>query len=270
MILLQASQEGSGMGALLMFAVTMVFLLSLVLTRKFNLGIYLPGVPVPLRRERKAILKKYFSYYVKLPPEKQKIFEYRVQRFLHQKEFIPRQMKEVREDMKVLIAACAVQLTFGFPNVALSYFTRILVYPNDYYSTISKKYHRGEVNPRLKAIVLSWRHFVDGYLDEKDGRNLGLHEMAHALRIENLIRNNEFGFLDDNIQQQWRIHAGEEIEKIKSGVSTFFRAYAATDFEEFFAVAVENFFERPEAFQQELPQLYTLLALLLHQDPLRP
>lgn len=248
----------------------MVFIVALVLTKKINLGIYLPGVPVPLRRERKRILNKHFVYYTQLPLEKQKIFEQKVQYFIHQKDFIPRQIPEVTEEMKVLIAACAVQLTFGFPKVALSYFTRILIYPDDYYSTISRRFHRGEVNPRLKIIVLSWRHFVEGYLDQKDGRNLGLHEMAHALRIENLIRNNEFGFLDENIQQQWRRHAGEEIEKIKNGQSNFFRAYAATDFEEFFAVAVENFFERPETFQQELPQLYTLLALLLHQDPLRP
>ncbi|SHJ89186.1 zinc-dependent peptidase [Reichenbachiella agariperforans] len=271
MIFLQQTVEStSSVDSFRMFLVTMAFIFLLVLTGKINLGIYLPFLPVPLRRERKRILKNHSRYYVNLPEKEKKRFEQKVQAFIHQKEFIPRELKEVTEEMKVLIAACAVQLTFGFRRVSLSFFKRILVYPTNYYSTINQKYHRGEVNPRVKAIVLSWEHFVEGFIDEADGRNLGLHEMAHALRIENRITNQEYGFLDEKVLSEWEVLADFEIDRIQSNEPSIFREYAATNREEFFAVAVENFFERPEIFKKEKPTLYQNLALLLRQDPSRP
>ncbi len=43
--------------------------------------------------------------------------------------------------------------------------------------------------------------------------------------------------------------------------------YGATGHEEFFAVAVEVFFERPEALQAEVPEVYQQLAELFRLDP---
>lgn len=184
------------------------------------------------------------------------------------KKFIPRNIGNVSWEMKVLISASAVQLTFGFPKVKLSHFQNILIYPDSYYSVINQTYHRGEVNPRLKAIVLSWKSFVEGYLSP-DGRNLGLHEMAHALRIENAIRNEEYQFLDPKLLADWELRATHTMEEITNGSETFFRSYGATDREEFFAVAVENFFERPVAFFEKHPLTYKTLARLLRQDPVQ-
>jgi MtfA peptidase len=39
---------------------------------------------------------------------------------------------------------------------------------------------------------------------------------------------------------------------------------------EFFAVAVENFFERPQEFKNAIPELYAILIKLLNQDPSVP
>ncbi|TXI82845.1 MAG: hypothetical protein E6Q44_00750, partial [Flavobacteriales bacterium] len=38
---------------------------------------------------------------------------------------------------------------------------------------------------------------------------------------------------------------------------------------EFFAVAVEYFFEQPVAYQERLPELYACMRALLRQDPAR-
>lgn len=59
-----------------------------------------------------------------------------------------------------------------------------------------------------------------------------------------------------------------EMERIVNDEVSFFRDYAATNDHEFFAVAVENFFERPQAFFEHHPRMYGLLATLLNQDPL--
>ena len=255
------------MGAFLLFllACSIVFLLSL--TGKVGMGFQVPGISRPLPKKYKPILREHFPFYNKLSDHDKHLFERKMQYFIHYKEFIPRKIDRVTDEMKVLISACAVQLTFGLPKVVLSHFKRILIYPDDYYSTITRAYHRGEVNPRMQAIVLSWKHFVLGYIDESDGINLGLHEMAHAIRLENKITNNEHSFFDAETLQLWHKLAEMEIERIGNGESRMFRDYAGTDHDEFFAIAVENFFEKPEEFRELMPNIYEVMTRLLRQDP---
>jgi len=58
-----------------------------------------------------------------------------------------------------------------------------------------------------------------------------------------------------------------EIDRIISGENTTFRNYAATNSSEFFAVAVEHFFETPCELQTSYPIIYSSLDRLLKQDP---
>ena len=252
----------SGVGVLLLLAMGGLSAAAWVLTRKNT-----PAV-LPLKPAYRRLLEQHSAYYQQLAPVNQKRFEKRVQQFIQLKRFIPRNMPQVTDEMKVLIAASAVQLTFGFPNVFLLHFHTILIYPDSYYSTISKRYHKGEVNPAYGMIVLSWKDFIEGLATPDDSLNLGLHEMAHALRLENVVRNDEHNFLKPDILAQWEAESQLERAKLRNGESHFFRRYAASDDEEFFAIAVENFFERPKQFWEELPHLYQTLSLLLNQDPL--
>jgi MtfA peptidase len=223
-------------------------------------------LPVPPRY--REILQKYFAYYQKLSPENKIKFEKKVTQFIYGKRFIPRQVGEVTIEAKVLIAASAVQLTFGLPNIYLRYFSKILVYPNDYYSSITKRYHKGEVNPRFGIIVLSWQSFIDGYIEPNDSKNLGLHEMAHALRLEVMIRSEEFPPFEEALLTQFDDYAHRICNDPVFATQTFFRPYACTNEHEFFSVAVENFFERSEQFKTEMPELYQVMVRLLGQDPL--
>jgi MtfA peptidase len=220
---------------------------------------------LPVPQQYRDILAKYFSYYQKLSPKSKAKFELKVTNFIYGKRFIPRQVPEVTIEAKVLIAASAVQLTFGLPHVYLRHFNKILVYPNNYYSQITKRYHKGEVNPRFGLIVLSWQAFIDGYINQTDSLNLGLHEMAHALRLENKIRE-EHNLLEENYLEQFDAWADKICND--AGGPVFFRPYACVNKEEFFSVAVENFFERPAEFSVQLPGLYNVMKALLRQDPL--
>lgn len=226
------------------------------------------GVLLPVPASYSLILEKYFLFYRGLNDAEKKIFEQRVHQFILRKQFIPRQIDEVTLEAKVLIAACAIQLTFGLKGIYLAHFKKILIYPNDYYSSITKRFHKGEVNPRFGIIVLSWQSFVDGYIHGNDSRNLGLHEMAHALRLENIIRNEEYQFFDDDLLERFDAIAHRIcFPRTPEEQSNFLRAYACTNEHEFFSVAVENFFEQPVLFKSELPELYLILARLLNQDP---
>jgi Mlc titration factor MtfA (ptsG expression regulator) len=55
----------------------------------------------------------------------------------------------------------------------------------------------------------------------------------------------------------------------QTGVRNLLGDYAATNYHEFWAVAVEIFFESPDQFRDELPELYEAMATVLNQDPLR-
>ena len=223
---------------------------------------------LPVPQLYKDILHRYFRYYQLLSPGDKARFERKVCNFLYSKQFIPRNIPEVTIEAKVLIAASAVQLTFGLPNIYLQHFDKILVYPNAYYSSITQRYHKGEVNPRFGIIVLSWKNFVEGYAGSHDSVNLGLHEMAHALRLENIIRNGEYQFFDGQLISKFDEYARGICRNLK-GYGNFFRPYACTNEHEFFSVAIENFFERSAGFQQQIPELYDILARLLGQDPLK-
>lgn len=248
----------------------MAFLISLVVIMGM---IFIPALlkyqgqhVLPFPNECRLILHKYFDYYQNLNSKQKVRFEKKVHQFMRLKQFIPRGIESVSLEMKTLISACAVQLTFGLPYIFLRHFKRILVYPDNYYSTINHTYHKGEVNPRYGIIVLSWKAFVQGYY-KKQGINLGLHEMAHALHLENVILNDESNFLDQATLREWSKLAKIEMRKIENGDNSFFRSYGSSDEHEFFAVAVENFFERPIEFKESLPGAYTVLSKLLKQDP---
>jgi Mlc titration factor MtfA (ptsG expression regulator) len=228
--------------------------------------IFAQGWKESLTKSEKYSLEKHFEFYRKLPAKSKRIFEYRVRTFRKLTEFVPRQMDKVTEEMEILISSSAVQLTFGFDNVFLDHFERIIVYPDQFFSNTGQRHHKGEVNPRAKAIVLSWKHFVEGYA-LNEGVNLGLHEMAHALQLENIIMNDEFGFMDDADIRVWQAFAAAEIQKIISAEESFFRDYGGVNQAEFFAVAVENFFERPKEFRSYNEGLYNSLCRLLRQDP---
>ncbi|HET8861142.1 zinc-dependent peptidase [Marivirga sp.] len=214
-------------------------------------------------------LDKYSPYYRRLNSKHKREFRSRVARFIHSKEFIPRNLEVITEEMKIVVASLAIQMTFGLPEVYLSHFGKILIYPDNYYSTINNDYHKGEVNPRFGIIVLSWKNLVKGIANENDGINLGFHELAHAIHLENRIANQEYGFIDSRLWERYNDLATYEMLKIKEGGISLFRAAAAIDHHEFFAVLLENFFEKPKALKAYSPNLYKKTTLLLKQDPIK-
>lgn len=224
--------------------------------------------PRKLPQEYVEPIQKYFSYYHWLTDHQKQVFLHRVALFIQSKKFVARgDLKEVTPLMVALISATAVMLTMGLPPITYSTFQRILVYPTDYYSQINRQYHKGEVNMRHRLIILGWSHFVDGLKDRHDGINLGIHELAHALHLEDRIRNREHDFLHEGLLMHMQRQAYGEIRKILSGEDHLFRPYAAKNEEEFFAIALENFFERPLEFRDDLPHLYRIICGLLRQDP---
>ena len=124
----------------------------------------------------------------------------------------------------------------------------------------------GHVAPT--GIYISWKYFVTGFADYTDGVNVALHEMAHALHHENFIK--ETGIDWDFRKDFERLPSvfGPMITQAILQRKSYLRGYAFTNFQEFWAVSVEYFFENSQGLKDNLPQLYSILCETLNQDPL--
>ena len=77
-------------------------------------------------QQNKEILSQHFSFYRSLPRKSRIIFVRRVERFIRLTQFVPREMSHVSDEMKVLISASAVQITFGYNDVLLDHFSKTI------------------------------------------------------------------------------------------------------------------------------------------------
>jgi len=68
------------------------------------------------------------------------------------------------------------------------------------------------------------------------------------------------------IYLQFRADTTLVFMNLESEENSIIREYASLNFEEFFAVCIENFFERPLEFKAEFPQLFDEIKELLNQD----
>lgn len=205
------------------------------------------------------------QYYSQLPPNYQHEFRERTKQMAeHFKWLTGKENQTITDEMKLLISASAVQLLFGLPQINLGAYDTIVVFDDKYYNELTNYYHKGEVNNRF--IILSYKHFLEGYANPNDKINLGLHEMAHALDLSLFLSHSKKFFLR-RLLENFILQTQQEYIDLQEGKLTFFRDYGATNPREFFAVAVEHFFEAPAEFEQNLPNMYREMCLLLNQDP---
>ncbi|MBF4494636.1 zinc-dependent peptidase [Flavobacterium sp. MR2016-29] len=230
----------------------------------FNKPLYLFWYPILQRLEplEQTILRREFQFYETLSEKKQGYFEHRVNSFIRRYNFSGKDI-EVTQEMKLIIAGTYVMLTFGMRNYLLESFENIIIYPSSYYSVINKDYHKGEYNPRLKAIVFSWEDFISGH-QTKDNINLGLHEFTHVLHFNSRKSSdpNAIIFFDEFTE----IEKYFDDEKLKTQLQQkeYFREYAYTNKFEFLAVILENFFETPEVFKKEYPELFDRVRTMIN------
>lgn len=219
--------------------------------------------------EHHSFLQKYFRYYRLLPESEQSEFLRRVEQFRRFRDFHGRKGLKVDVTTEVFVSAFAIQLTFGLEQFMLPHFKTIVIYPDSFMVGHRVNRHiprKGEVH-QAGAVALSLKHLIEGEKAPYDGYNLGIHEFAHAMFIENTVWNREFHFFKPAQINRWRSRAHKALLEMRKGVPSLLRSYASSNSMEFFAVAAESFFERPVAFKDQLPELYDMKTELLQQDP---
>ena len=230
---------------------------------KFNRLIF------PLDRAVVKYLHQYFPFYRKLSFRRRRRFEKRVKLFLNSFDYQLRGKMRFTHEVQAVLGGAAARISMYLPETCFNYYDTIVLYPDVYHSRFTGRNHKGEVNPRAQTIVFAWSAILQGLNPHDDGLNLLLHEYAHALFFEHKLMKAEYEVFNEEAFSRVMAQAEIEIEKIRTGEPHVLRQYAATNLEEFFAVAVENFFERSARFKKEVPELYGALVLLFRQDPLK-
>lgn len=241
----------------------------------------------PFPEAWRSFLQTDFPLYNRLNANDQQELERAIQVFLDEKTFEGCGGLELTDEIRVLIAAQACLLllhreTDFYPNLSA-----ILVYPFPY-SAIEPVHDPagvfGEhVSVRLGeswptgTIVLAWSAVAKGALDFDDGHNVVLHEFAHQLDQEDgradgvpLLAREEPLAIRQNRYDIWAQVLSAEYTQLRQAPDNhLLDSYGATEPAEFFAVATETFFERPQELSDEHPALYEELRRFYRQDPAR-
>lgn len=210
-------------------------------------------------------LENNFLYYKNLDPGLKQRFIQRISVFISEKKFVARQGLQMDPKIRIIVSACAIQITFGLDTFMLDNFEYIVVYPDIYESPMTKQMHKGETNLN-GFICLSWKHIIEGIENPDDNYNLGIHEWMHALRF-NGINYQATDYFFDGYINKWVAGAMLEYNKLRTGKKSIFRRYGATNIHEFLSVCTEHFFESPDEFKKEAPEFFDEMCILLNQTP---
>ncbi|MFD2909987.1 zinc-dependent peptidase [Flavobacterium ardleyense] len=218
-----------------------------------------------LNDEQKAVLVANFHFYNELKPKYKRYFEHRVYKFIFNYEFVGSDFT-VTEEMKITIGGTYTMLTFGMRHYLNPMFKKILLFPDIYYSEQTQNYHKGEFNPRLEAIIFSWKHFEEGIEVANDNLNLGLHEFTHAFHIHSLKSEETSAVLfNESLQNLFRVVSHPQMKE-KLVASGFLRDYAYENQFEFVAVLLEYFFESPQEFKTQFPSIFLKVKQMINYN----
>lgn len=219
--------------------------------------------------ELRKVLERKVSFYTALGPADRADYETQIAVFLREHRITGVAGVTITPEIGVLVAATAVRLVFRRPAWEFHDFGEILVYPGAFtadgnYSVNASDAQAAGMMHSQGGVILSLPHLIRGFEADNDGFNVGYHEFAHVL--DGVRPDGVPGELDLGSYRPWVTVMQREFERVLRGRS-FLRNYAGTNPAEFFACAVEFFFEKPLQMREGSPELYLQLSRFFNQDP---
>jgi Mlc titration factor MtfA (ptsG expression regulator) len=165
------------------------------------------------------------------------------------------------------VAASAVTLSAGWSTFEWDSLTEVLLYPQDFDRDygFERSELAGQAHP-WGTVILSVPALLESFKDAEDAYHVGLHEFAHLIDLEESRMEGIPAGLPAQAQREWVTLMDSEMARMRHGKSLI-DDYGAHEPAEFFAVAVEAFFESPIALRQRHQELYRFLAGYFQQDP---
>ena len=231
----------------ILFALAIVALIITFLLRQKQKPVSVTALP----DSHRAILFEYVEFYKNLNDEKRKEFEDRIQLFLAKTRITG--VKTIVEDIdRILIASSAVIPIFGFPGWEYVNLREVLLYPDSFNHDFEQIGNERNVlgmvgnGPLERVMILSQYELRQAFINRTGKTNTAIHEFVHLV---DKMDGTTDGLPEFILQRQyilpWLQLMRSEIKNILTDQSDI-NPYGATNEAEFFAVAAEYFFERPE------------------------
>jgi MtfA peptidase len=229
-----------------------------------------------------SVIENNLPIYHRLFPTERRRLQGHIQVFLAEKQFIGCKGLQVTEEIKLTIAAVACLLLLNERGEYFPKLRSILIYPSTYvvnetvsdgnYVVEERRVARLGESWSRDQVVLSWEQVKQDIHNWRDGHNVVLHEFAHQLDQEDgkaegvpiLQRKSDYPIWASVMAQEYQ----QLCHDLQQDMETVIDSYGATNPAEFFAVATETFFEKPQQLLEKHPALYELLQGYYHVNPI--
>lgn len=227
----------------------------------------LAGLLVARRRPRRfprpwrALLDARVPFYRRLDPPLKAEFERNVASFIEHNRFTGLGI-DVTDEIKLIAAASAATLLIGRTDRAFPRIREVIFCPGPFDHERRTDTDRPKAVGRVSPdgiVTFSAPDLLRGMADARDGVNVGLHEFAHLLDKSGAAFDGLPFDFHPTLVRAWSDVMRMEKQSARRGLSTL-DAYATTNRVEFFAVAVESYFEEPDELKRRSPELHALLA----------
>jgi Mlc titration factor MtfA (ptsG expression regulator) len=228
-----------------------------------------------LTNEQRLSIIEDFPLFSRLPDDVREELEGIMHVFIDEKSFEPcGGLESVDEYMRLVISAQACLLLVNRKHDYYRALRSILLYPTAY----KARDEHGDHDVRLGeswgsgSVVLAWDSVVAGGVNEEDGHHVTLHEFAHQLDQVDGAADGVPELTGSGSYREWSSVFSKAYDKftrkLDRGKRTVIDGYGATNPAEFFAVATETFYEKPEQLNEQYPEVYQQLKNYYRVDPL--
>jgi Mlc titration factor MtfA (ptsG expression regulator) len=214
-------------------------------------------------------LEGHVYFYRRLSPQKKALFRRDVHYFLLD-QTITGVGVEVTEELRAMVAASAVVLSFGLRGFEWDTTRDILLYPSAFdedYNHDQRASRLGQVS-KQGSVILSVPALRAGFANSTDGHNVGFHEFAHVLDFADGEADGVLAHLNWQAIRPWVDLMGQHMARRdrQGRRHQVLRDYGYTHEAEFLACATEMFFEQPGRMKRRAPKLYDLMCDFYGQD----
>ena len=241
---------------LFVLAALVVFILFVLQPRRKRLAFSISD-------EDRQLLADYVRLYQRLDVNDRKKFEERVERFLSSVRITG--ANAVVEDIdRILIGAAAIIPVFYITDWEYINLREVLVYPGNFNHDFEQHGDERNVSGMVgtgalqNVMIISKWELRQGFVSNST-RNTAIHEFVHLIdKMDGTVDGVPELLLERRFIPQWQQLAQVEMERIRRGGSDI-DFYGATSTVEFFAVIAEYFFEQPDLFKQNHPELNEMM-----------
>jgi len=193
---------------------------------------------------------------------------------------------EMNDEIRVTIAAQACLLLLGLSHNYYRNVQSIVVYPSTvipperrpgFFETTTTPVSQevpiiGQAFQQGPLIII-WDSALHSGRHPRLGHNVVYHEFAHKLDMLDGLADGTPPLRDRAEYRDWVSTCSREYLRLRrdaeAGKPSFLDAYGAANEAEFFAVATEQFFDRPDQLVNLAPELYRVLQEYYQQDPVK-